>query len=136
MESKKILNLRILAFIIDLLIICCIQSIGFFYIILTNLDFNTMQINNLEKLIPNLIMITIISTMILIVKDIIKGQSIGKKILKIKIVDLKSDKSPNFLKLIIRNLFILVWPIEFLVLINDKKHHRLGDKILGTKIIN
>jgi len=66
-------------------------------------------------------------------KDIFNGRSPAKRILKMQVIDNKTGLVANPLKCLVRNLTIVLWPIEVIfVLINPKR--RLGDKIAGTRI--
>ena len=66
-------------------------------------------------------------------KDIYQGRSPAKRILKLQIVDIKTNRPANPLKCFVRNLTIIVWPIEVIVgLINNER--RIGDFIAGTKL--
>lgn len=69
---------------------------------------------------------------LLLCKDNITGQSIGKRICKLKAVDDKG-RELNSIKLIGRNWFILFAPIEFILLLYYDK--RLGDKVMQTKVV-
>lgn len=60
-------------------------------------------------------------------KDVINGQSIGKRIMKIKVVDLNGNKASLF-NLIIRNITIFIWPVEALLVLLNKE--RLGDRLI------
>lgn len=67
-------------------------------------------------------------------KDMIQGKSIAKRILKQEIVDIKTGEVASALKCLIRNLAIVIWPIEIIVvLINPSR--RIGDFIAGTKVV-
>jgi uncharacterized RDD family membrane protein YckC len=66
-------------------------------------------------------------------KDIYLGRSIAKRALKLQVVDIKTNKPANPLKCFVRNLTIVLWPIEVIVgLINNER--RIGDFIAGTKL--
>lgn len=65
-------------------------------------------------------------------KDIVHGQSFGKKLLKIKVVDYNGN-TPSIFKLILRNITIMIWPVEVLLLLLEKE--KLGDRIAKTKIV-
>ena len=71
---------------------------------------------------------------IIICKDLPAYQSFGKYKARLKVVDLNNNRVSTF-KLILRNIiFILIWPIEFVVnAVNTER--RLGDLICGTKVI-
>jgi uncharacterized RDD family membrane protein YckC len=67
-------------------------------------------------------------------KDIYLGRSPAKRILKLQIVDIKTNEPANPLKCLVRNLTIVIWPIEAIVaLVNNER--RIGDFIAGTKLM-
>lgn len=66
-------------------------------------------------------------------KDIYMGRSLAKRILKLQVVDIKTGLPANALKCFLRNLTIILWPIEVIVaLLNNQR--RIGDFIAGTKL--
>ncbi len=66
-------------------------------------------------------------------KDNINGQSVGKRILNLKVVDYKGCNL-NIIKFIARNLFVFIAPIEFVVLLYYDK--RIGDTVIKSKVIS
>ena len=67
-------------------------------------------------------------------KDCINGRSIAKRVLKLQIIDNKTGESASALKCFIRNIFIIIWPVEGIVaLINPSR--RIGDYVAGTKLV-
>lgn len=72
--------------------------------------------------------------LIFVYRDVIfRGQSIGKRILKLKIVDLETRDLPLQSKLIRRNVFFFILPVEIILIII--KNHTIGDMITNTTII-
>jgi len=66
-------------------------------------------------------------------KDCIDGRSIAKRILKLQVVDNTTGQPARPVKCLIRNLFIIIWPVEAVVaLINPER--RLGDRVAGTRL--
>jgi uncharacterized RDD family membrane protein YckC len=66
-------------------------------------------------------------------KDFFNGRSPAKRLLKIQVVNNKTDEVAGPLKCLLRNLTIAIWPIEVIfVLFNPQR--RLGDYIAGTRI--
>lgn len=66
-------------------------------------------------------------------KDICMGRSFAKRILKLQIIDIKTGLPANSLKCFLRNLTIIIWPVEVIVgLVNNER--RIGDFIAGTKL--
>jgi uncharacterized RDD family membrane protein YckC len=90
---------------------------------------------------------------LLISDGIFKGKSIGKKFLRLKVVNLERECSADFRDSIIRNLplssslFFLILPIfgwlifaliiifEFIIMIGNSDRKRLGDYFAGTIVI-
>jgi len=67
-------------------------------------------------------------------KDCIWGQSIAKRLLKLQIVNNKTGEIAGPFRCLVRNLFIVVFPVEgLMILVNPSK--RLGDLVAGTKLI-
>jgi uncharacterized RDD family membrane protein YckC len=70
-------------------------------------------------------------------KDSLKGISIGRWVMGIMVRDEYDHNSvPSFGKLLIRNLFLIIWPVEFLVLASSYEKKRLGDKVTKTIVLN
>lgn len=67
-------------------------------------------------------------------KDCINGQSIAKRILKLQVVDNETGLVASPMKCFIRNLSIVLWPVEVLVALTNS-NRRLGDRISGTKLV-
>jgi uncharacterized RDD family membrane protein YckC len=67
-------------------------------------------------------------------KDFFNGQSPIKSIFGFRVVDQKTGTTASDFKCFVRNMTIILWPIEVIVLLfsTDK---RLGDMIAGTRII-
>ncbi len=63
------------------------------------------------------------------------GQSLGKKLLGIRIVRKTDFKKPNIILPSIRNLFLSLGIIEVIVVLFDANHERLGDKVTKTIVV-
>lgn len=73
-------------------------------------------------------------TFMIINKDFYNGRSIGKRVFGYQVVDIKTNSVASEIQCMARNLTLLIWPLEILiVLINPSR--RLGDIIAGTKVI-
>jgi uncharacterized RDD family membrane protein YckC len=67
-------------------------------------------------------------------KDIFKGKSIGKRILRLAVRDSFNDQVvPTNFKLLLRNVTIIIWPIEAILVLFTNK--RIGDFISKTQVI-
>ena len=70
-------------------------------------------------------------------RDIVKGQSIGKRVLGIGVRDIYDNFAvPSASRLFLRQVFSFIWPVEFLVLIFSSDNRKIGDKIAGTGVYN
>lgn len=66
-------------------------------------------------------------------KDMIQGKSIAKRASKLEVVDIKTGKVASSLKCLVRNLTIVIWPIEVIVVLISPSR-RIGDFIAGTSV--
>lgn len=81
----------------------------------------------------NVIYLTVFGFSLYFNKDIYGGRSIGKRIMKLQVVEANSGKPASELRCFVRNLTIILWPLEIIVSLfsNDR---RLGDFIAGTRL--
>ena len=76
---------------------------------------------------------TFIAYILLVFKDIFKDGSIGKKIMKLKIIDSETNESASLGKRILRNVtWFLSW-IEIIVYFVTYK--RIGDRLAKTDVV-
>lgn len=112
---------RLIAFILDLVIIAIIMNVILFA----------------TQTIDSPILLQLLSALIvtlLLCKDCINGQSVGKKIMKIQVVDKKSKTEISNIRSIVRNAFVIFWIIEIMVLFISKDK-RIGDYIVKSEVI-
>ncbi|MEN2985529.1 MAG: RDD family protein [Thermodesulfovibrionaceae bacterium] len=90
---------------------------------------------------------------LLISDGIFKGKSVGKKFLRIKVINIERNESADFRDSILRNIilslcliFLLipfigwficlgVYLLELIILVGDKESKRIGDYIAKTTVI-
>lgn len=127
-EKKKILGLRIAAVMIDYIII--------FLLALLSVDYSFMILSDQAEGIFHLFNLFLLMVFILyLLKDIVYGRSIGKWTIGLEVRDSNNnEKKPNIIKLIVRNLFIFLWPIEILMILFSKDNRRIGDKLANTEV--
>ena len=87
----------------------------------------------LEFINDNLILIATSGLIFYTFKDIF-GTSIGKRLLKLRLVE-GDNKKPSLLKRILRNLTAIIYPIEVLIIIGRKDHRKLMDLACNTNVI-
>jgi len=69
-------------------------------------------------------------------KDILFGTSIGKAFLGLRVSNIDEEFSlPDTKRLIVRNLYLLVFPVELYFLMTNKYCQRLGDRKVGTIVV-
>ncbi|MGJ8733009.1 MAG: RDD family protein [Cellulophaga sp.] len=123
---------RIVAFAIDhclftfLIVSIVFLSLGSDFINETNFS------NILFKMLPSMV----IGLLIYFSKDTIKGISPGKWIMGIMVRDENNPSEvPSFGRLLTRNLFLVIWPVEFIVLATNQNKKRLGDKTAKAIVV-
>lgn len=112
---------RILAFVLDLVII---MVLGIVFEIITGLFISDYYWKAAISSLPFAYLLT---------KDSFTGRSLGRKSMKITIVNNDGIVAGPW-KDFIRNVFIILWPVELLVLIGCNR--RIGDMITHTKVID
>lgn len=129
----SIISRRILACVIDALVFGIITTISFFIV-----AFLIFRCNMDEQILFNLWSYLLI--ILFIFRDSI-GIGFGKRFMGIVVKSTKiDDRSQRELeygiagwrKMLLRNITILIWPIELLVLITNEK--RLGDMLAKTVV--
>ena len=69
----------------------------------------------------------------LVIRDVIGKKSIGKRIMKLKIINKNSGKDADFIKRLVRNITWLLSWIEIIAFFAAKE--RIGDRIAGTTVV-
>jgi uncharacterized RDD family membrane protein YckC len=122
---------RIIAGLIDYLIACLIQTVLmvlFFIMPLMGMKSDEITFNVMTRILA----ITYCSMSFMIIRDIIGKRSIGKRVMKLQIVNKNDGNESNLLKRFLRNITWLLGPFEIIVFFIIKE--RIGDKIAGTDI--
>ena len=123
---------RIAAFLIDLIVFTFLMVSIVFLI----LGPNFIDENNFDKMSTIMTIVMIPGFILYFAKESIKGISFGKWIMGIMVRNETNENSiPTFWKLFIRNLFLMIWPIEFIVSVFDKNKKRIGDKVTNTVVL-
>lgn len=123
---------RILAFLIDHLIGCCIMGVIFWTVNWDSILISTDS--NIMRPFETFYSVLAFGMIYYLLKDIRGGISIGKRVLKIAVRDItNSDIIPGIFRLIIRNITTIIWPIELILVVLAQR--KLGDKIARTQVI-
>ncbi|MCL2800472.1 MAG: RDD family protein [Treponema sp.] len=122
---------RIIAFGIDLAITCFIQLTLMIIFVFRPLLFPGLDEPEINIIMRQLIL-TYCSCSFLVIRDIIGKRSIGKIIMKLKIVNKSDGKDSNTLKRFIRNISWYLGIIDIIFYSIAKE--RIGEKIAGTKV--
>ena len=120
---------RILAWIIDWNL-CGIPALVYAFIFKT-----ITEAQGLKAVYALVFVLFVLSYPVLfVVRDVLfKGQSIAKRIFKLRVIDIETNELPSNRKLIIRNLFFFLYPVEFIMLLASDKS--LGDMVTNTTIV-
>ena len=71
---------------------------------------------------------------IFVLRDVmLKGRSVAKRILGLHVIDVQTNALPSVSKLILRNLFFFLYPIEALMLLGTNQ--TLGDMATKTTVV-
>ena len=79
-------------------------------------------------------MIFIIGVALFFCKDSLQGRSFGKRLLKLQVIDNYNRTPAGPVRCMVRNLFIIIWPLEFLITLFSRER-RLGDLAAGTRVV-
>ena len=86
----------------------------------------------LSIMLPVMLVIFVIYFM----KDSFRGISPGRFVIGIAVRDhAEPNATPGILRLALRNLLIIIWPVEFFVLAFSKQKRRLGDRLAKTIVV-
>ncbi|MGI0518787.1 RDD family protein [Treponema denticola] len=124
MESK-----RIGAFLIDFIITAMIMNIPFWILVI----YPTIKGQQPSDVILRTLISTLIAFLYLILRDLPSKGSIGKRILKLKIINSETKKLATSKQRFLRNITWLLNWIEIIAYIITKK--RIGDRIAKTEVV-
>jgi len=139
---KASIGHRIGAFLIDAFIFYCIFIFLFFIlgiIMAMSSSQNADYYNEASGVFYIFVFLAafIILLFMYSLRDSIKGQSIGKRMVGIGVRDVSDNfKVPSVSKLFFRQIFTFVLLIEFFVLVFSDDNRKLGDRIVGAGVYN
>lgn len=64
------------------------------------------------------------------------GRGLGKRALGLKIVDSRTGVLSVGMKNVLRNILLVIWPIEFICLLFSKSYRRIMDRVLNLDVIS
>jgi uncharacterized RDD family membrane protein YckC len=94
----------------------------------------THEQKSIDFMEGNLIYFSLLGFALYFCKDCINGRSIAKRILKLQVLDNTTGQVASPIKCFIRNLFIVLWPLELIFVLTNPSR-RLGDRVAGTKLV-
>ena len=122
---------RICAFIIDFIIVTVIYEIPFF--ILVMIPLLKGQKGAVEFIMTIVFLCEFFAYLLLVFKDSFKFGSLGKKILKLKIVERGTNQPASLGKSILRKVTCILSWVEFIVYAAAGK--RIGDMLAKTDVV-
>ena len=64
------------------------------------------------------------------------GNSLGKYLMRIKVVNEFDSKRPSGKQCLVRGLFMIIWPVEVFVILFSRSKQRIGDMTAGTLVVS
>ncbi|WP_010255727.1 RDD family protein [Myroides injenensis] len=123
--------LRLVAYIIDFVFAMLLYFlITYLFIVFSRSSFVDFLLESTWSVLFSILIINFI----LLFKDCINGISLGKMIMGLQIVNTDTGNTPSFKKLIYRNIYLLIWPIEFAFWLVNNDKRRLADVHLKTTV--
>ncbi|MCV9385068.1 RDD family protein [Reichenbachiella ulvae] len=123
---------RAVSFIIDHIIITFIWGLSSFLISGSDMlesDFDPTGLRNtMLGTIPFILLLYFC-------KDLLYGKSPGRWLMGIMVRTEESYQLPSKKQLFIRNLYLVIWPIEYLVLAASEDNKRWGDEKANTVVV-
>jgi uncharacterized RDD family membrane protein YckC len=120
---------RAIAFIIDLVIYCSITIISLFFSNPEDIISDSFYFNSFTYIV------IVFTSLMFLYKDSFNGMSFGKWIVGIQVKDSVTSLPPSIHQLALRNLFLLILPIEIIVAVFDSKRQRIIDLQLNTIVV-
>ena len=97
---------------------------------------NYIDENNMGKMTSTMLVVMLPGFLLYFAKDSIQGISVGKWTMGVMVRDQKNpNEVPSFGRLLVRNLFVIIWPIELIALATNQDKKRLGDKVAKTIVV-
>ena len=104
----------------------CVDAFIVFFILTVSL--NIMKIDALE----HTLLVSCIGAVIFMFKDI-SGQSLGKRLFKLKIVNKDGQCPPKYI-LVLRNMLMILWAVDVIIILVAGK--KLCDYIFRTGVVD
>lgn len=129
MKRVPNVGIRLASMILDHVFMCLI-------IVIPMIPFVSQQVNNEGRpaeLNPGFQFLFLGPMILYFLKDSFGGKSIAKRILKLQVVNNKTGAQATVLQCFIRNIFIIIWPVE-VIFTFFQPQRRLGDLAAGTRV--
>jgi len=136
-EKKKYVKTRLISMLLDHfimtfgIVIIILIIIGMVYLVMRFF----LDSNFPEWLLNIAIFLGVVTFSVYPCKDLVQGKSPAKRILGLIVVDNKTEKIASPIQSVLRNVTLLLFPIEGIFLLFSPER-RIGDYIAGTKIIS
>ena len=130
--EEKMNSKRIGAFFIDLIICALIYDIPLLILVVLPTLQGKSTGNNF--IMYRTLICTFFAYLLFVFKDVFSFGSIGKKIMKLKIIDSTTNENASTSKRILRNITWILSFIEFFVYFATQK--RIGDRLAKTDVVS
>ena len=126
----------ILAYIIDwnLSGLPALAYAYFYRGILMENNVTTLQIKDIPGLLIFFLVVLSFPALFVLRDCLFGGRSLAKRIFNLRVIDRATNRTPSVLKLIIRNLFFFIYPIDGLILLVTG--NTIGCMVTDTAVVN
>lgn len=125
--------------ILDHFIMTAVATVFFLPGFISSFDFSFdishEQVDTSDALFGfNYLLIYFIGFALYFCKDCFNGRSLAKRAVRIQVVDFATKLPASPLKTLVRNILIIIWPVEVIVTLFSPSR-RIGDFIAGTEVV-
>ncbi|GAA4325486.1 RDD family protein [Flaviaesturariibacter amylovorans] len=132
MQQLPTVGQRLLSMLLDHVVMCCILGIVMTPFVLSSFDSDTPERGVFFETKDWIGMIGMITVYAL--KDSFGGRSVGKRVLKLQVIDRNSGNTASPVQCFVRNLLVPLWMIEVVVTFFNPQR-RIGDRLAGTRVV-
>lgn len=125
--TKADIAVRVGAFFIDHLLVSCVYLSLAIPEIFKRTDHKSLAASLSSLIFP--------AFLLYLIKDIVRGASIGKRLFGLAVRDARDPLAiPSPSRLLLRNVFTCLWPLELIALNCSASKRKIGDKFAGTDV--
>jgi uncharacterized RDD family membrane protein YckC len=126
---------RCIAFHIDQTVGFLLSSLFFIFDFVSNIFLTGPEIGLSQGGITVVLFPLIGYVFYMLLRDLYQGRSVGKRICNLVVIDSNDGKVASAVQSVVRNITILIWPVEIIFLIFRKDGRRIGDHLAKSTVV-